>query len=154
MRIVKTPTATSWLLIIFVGIIVYGNTFNAPFYLDDYNIIYYQPERFRIATLLDDLPAGFFMESRWLGNFSFAVNYAISGQNSTLSYHIVNIAIHILTGLALYCLLCDVISTTAPKIRCLENRPIALFAALAFVSHPLMTQGVTYIVQRLSTGCP
>ncbi|HSA78468.1 MAG TPA: tetratricopeptide repeat protein, partial [Nitrospirota bacterium] len=67
--------------------------------------------------------------------------------------HLVNFLIHILNGILLYRLVALSFRTPALSDVSLKSssRAIALFAALFFVAHPVQTQAVTYIVQRLAS---
>ena len=81
-------------------------------------------------------------------NLSFALDYAVGGLN-TLPYHVTNLAIHVLAGLALF----GVVRRTLllPRLRDRFGRasvPLALAVALLWAVHPLQTESVTYIVQR------
>jgi len=85
-------------------------------------------------------------DSRWLPNISFAVNYYFSGM-AVQSYHIVNICIHILCGIVLYYLAVTTLSAGAFR----QARQIAFWASLLWLLHPVQTNGVTYIVQRMTS---
>jgi protein O-mannosyl-transferase len=67
----------------------------------------------------------------------------------------VNLGIHIVNALLVYALLLLTFKTPAMRqFADPDSRTplfIALFSALLFVSHPLQTQAVTYIVQRLTS---
>ncbi len=108
-----------------------------------------------------------FSQLRDLGNFSeifginrfrvvsfytFAINYAISGFD-LYSYHLFNILIHIINGMLVWRLVLLLFETPA-----LENssqkeyaKYIALLTALIFIVHPMQTQAVAYIYQRLTS---
>ena len=62
------------------------------------------------------------LHSRLLTSFTLALNYAV-GELNVVGYHIVNIAIHLLWGLAFFC-------------------------ALIWLLHPLNTESVDYVSQR------
>jgi len=66
-------------------------------------------------------------------------------------YHIVNIIIHILNGWLVFLLMLKLLSfqhLIDEKIY-VNRRIIALFVALIFVVHPIQTEAVSYIVQRM-----
>ncbi|MBK5274151.1 MAG: tetratricopeptide repeat protein, partial [Desulfuromonadales bacterium] len=94
--------------------------------------------------------------SRFFGYFTFALNYRFGGLNVT-GYHVVNITIHLLAALLVYRLTSLTFRTpyfsAARNNSTAESRAgfIALLAALLFIVHPLQTQAVTYIVQRLAS---
>ena len=140
------------LLIIVVGLLAYSNTFYVPFHWDDTpNII----ENHKLRDLNNFWPTS---DSRWIGFLSFALNYHFGGLNVT-GYHIVNLIIHIFNAILVYWL---VLLTFKTPYFSNSNPPsppfgkggmggFALFSALLFVSHPIQTQAVTYIVQRFTS---
>jgi protein O-mannosyl-transferase len=137
------------ILILFVAtILVYANSLNVPFYLDDYHSIVENPIIHDISTLLDNRD---FQIMRLTGTFSLAANYSLH-QTSVLGYHLVNIVIHFLSGIAVFFLLRGLIKAQQFKF----EQPLSdvyllylpLFSSLIFLLHPLQTQAITYIVQR------
>ena len=124
---------------------MYCNTLSAPFILDDLVRIEENPAIRQLwsAKLLNMFrPVGF---------YTFAVNHAIHGYE-VAGYHLTNIAIHIVAGLLLYGILRRTLSQ--PQIAG-QYAPYAtglsLAIALIWVVHPLQTQAVTYIIQRLES---
>jgi Flp pilus assembly protein TadD len=155
-------------LILLAGIIVYSNTFQAPFVLDDQssivdNIVVKEPGNVFYAYKLGLQ----FVQNRFVAYLTFALNYQFGGLNVT-GYHAVNLLIHLVTGLLVYALLRLTFRTPwfrdrgqelsspspglTPSSRLLAPHCfIPLFGALLFVLHPVQTQAVTYIVQRLAS---
>ncbi|TAL25115.1 MAG: tetratricopeptide repeat protein [Nitrospirae bacterium] len=140
------------LLIIVVGFLVYSNTFHVPFQFDDIgNIV----GNYKLRDLSNFWPLS---ESRWFGYLTFALNYHFGGLN-TIGYHIVNLIIHILNAILVYLLVVLTFKTPyfstsyppSPPYRKGGMGGFALFSALLFVSHPIQTQAVTYIVQRFTS---
>lgn len=120
--------------------LLYGQTLNVPFYLDDQWAIV---EKY----LLRDLPATVrqIFSPRGLTNLTFAVNYRLTGW-ALPPLHLVNVALHAGCGLLVWLLLRRLLG---------KGRWLPLLGALLFVAHPLQTQAVTYLVQRsavLATG--
>ena len=79
---------------------------------------------------------------------TFALNYGFSGLQPH-DYHCTNLAIHVLSGLALFGLARRTllaIPRYAPRATVL-----ALLVALFWTVHPLQTQAVSYIVQRFES---
>jgi tetratricopeptide (TPR) repeat protein len=143
------------ILIIFLGLFSYMNTFHAPFQWDDaQNIIdnpvvrdmgyFADPSR---AEGLDKYKA---FRSRYIGYLSFALNYKIGGLDAR-GFHIANLAIHISNAILVYCLVILTFRTPLMSPPGENVRYLALMSALLFVSHPLQTQAVTYIVQRFAS---
>lgn len=129
-------------LLIAVSILLaYSNTFHASFHFDDSaNIV----ENHNIRTL--DNWTDIARSHRGIAMLSFAVNYALGGLNVT-GYHIVNTAIHIVNSILIYFL----IFITLNRIESFKGleKKIAIYTALLFALHPIQTQAVTYIVQRM-----
>jgi protein O-mannosyl-transferase len=158
-----------FLLIAIPVLLAYSNTFNVPFQFDDEINISGQPFVRHSENFFDPewMGPGSSFVMRTVGFFSFALNFRIHGE-AVLGYHIVNLAIHILNGLLVYFLVLftfrtpyfssrqsGIISQPSSLASTLNPQPstrfIALFAALLFISHPVQTQAVTYIVQRFTS---
>lgn len=142
------PLAALALLVAFA----YANAFGGAFVFDDI------PE-IRDNRLLRDLgsylPGGEGQRSlptRWVGYLTFAVNYRLGGL-SPRGYHAVNVGVHLGATLLVYALV--VLTFRTPRLRgsALAEAPAApaFLAAALFATHPLQTQAVTYVVQRLTS---
>ena len=151
-RRTRFATVLHLLLVIFLGLLAYSNTFTATFNFDDIANILGNP----VVRNVDPFADPFAVKgSRAVGDFTFAVNYRLNGLD-VFGYHLVNLAIHLATALLVYTLVTLTFRTPllAPAEEGERGRfsgPIALFAALLFVTHPLQTQAVTYIVQRFTS---
>ena len=132
-------------LIAILTLIVYSNTFHASFHFDDTPQIVENYQIRNLDNLLDILKG-----QRGLAMATFAINYAIGGLN-VMGYHIVNLTIHIMNGIMVYFLvfitLHGVLGTDLKSVP--KAKRIAIYAALLFAVHPIQTQAVTYIVQRM-----
>jgi tetratricopeptide (TPR) repeat protein len=84
---------------------------------------------------------GLTVGGRPLVNLSLALNYALSGTRVE-SYHLANVAIHLLAGLTLF----GVVRRTRPRAE--QSCFVALVVALLWTLHPLQTESVTYVIQR------
>jgi len=124
-------------------ILVYANSFHASFHLDDWSSIQHNPliQRFDISGLWKRMPL------RILGNITFALSYKWSGLN-VFGYHIFNLIIHAGAGCFSFFFLRTVLIAGGRKN---EVHLLALLGALIFAVHPIQTQAVTYIVQRLAS---
>jgi tetratricopeptide (TPR) repeat protein len=133
--------------------LAYSNTFQAPFLFDDVHNIVENPY-IKIKDLsfkaLAQAATKSPTESRWLSNVSFAINYYFTGM-AVPSYHIVNIIIHILCGITLYYLSLTTLTLRFCSQRYRHFREIAFFASFLWLLHPVQTNGVTYIVQRMTS---
>jgi hypothetical protein len=148
-RLALAP-ASHVFLILLAGLLGYANTFHLPFMFDDNRVILDNHLIKNLGALWP--PTG----SRWFGNLTFALNYAFGGL-TVISYHIVNLMIHLATALLVYCF--TILTLRTPLFE--NNRPecsshtdaslLALVAGLLFVAHPIQTQAVTYIAQRYAS---
>lgn len=134
-------------LLLFVAVLAsYFHTLGVPYYFDDFTSIRENP------AIREFSSAAAFAEARAVGYLSFALNYALHGY-TLAGYHLVNILIHFGAGLAVFGLTHNLLRSPA----LIDHRQsnllpwLPLFAALLFVLHPLQTQAVTYITQRLAS---
>jgi tetratricopeptide (TPR) repeat protein len=146
-------------LLAVAALVAYANSLAGPFVFDDIYSIPLNGTIRHLATALSPPGSGITVSGRPLLNFSFALNYAISGLD-VWSYHALNLLIHLLAGLTLFgivrrtlagpvgaqacCALGDGRSKPAP----LQMDALALAIALLWTVHPLQTESVTYVVQR------
>ncbi|MBI3609124.1 MAG: tetratricopeptide repeat protein [Nitrospirae bacterium] len=144
-------------LLSFLATVIYSNTFSSSFHFDDKPNIVENPGIKALKNFLD------FSNSRYVGFLSFALNYHFGGLN-VFGYHLANLLIHITNGFLVYhvvLLLFQCLPLSPPSSLRRENAGegsqratapgIALATALLFVSHPIQTQAVTYIVQRFAS---
>ena len=93
-----------------------------------------------------------FAPLRVVGYFTFALNYHWH-QLAVQGYHVFNIMIHFLAGFTVLCLVRGLLQTPTVRggVAMVTEKWLPLLAALIFLLHPLQTQAVTYIVQRLAS---
>lgn len=141
-----------WLILTILaaaGVIVYVNSFSAPFHLDDFGSIsnnYSIRDPFNIAEIWK------FYSNRFVIYFTFAINYFIH-QTGLEGYHITNVAIHIFNGFILYLIIYNILSLryfNGKKIATFK-RFVCILAAVMFIVHPMQVNAVTYIVQRTAS---
>jgi tetratricopeptide (TPR) repeat protein len=133
--------------------LIYSNTMGCPFIFDDVPNILDNPHiRLTSLTVEGMTKAGIESPSsnRPVANISFALNYFFHGYNIR-GYHIVNILIHITTGIFLYVFAKTTLSI--PSVRSMVGPPgwIPFFTVCIWLVHPIQTQSVTYIVQRMNS---
>jgi tetratricopeptide (TPR) repeat protein len=124
------------------AIAAYSRTFSAPLLFDDVTSIADNPSLRHLAGAFW-APAGTTVSGRPVLNLSLAFDYAVSG-TAVWSYHATNLAIHILAGLALFGIVRRTLATTDEK----SAVGVAFASALLWSLHPLLTESVTYIIQR------
>ncbi len=136
------------LLIILAGLIAYCNSFQGVFLLDDEAMIV---DNLSIRQLTPISKYLFEGGLRKLPMFSFAVNYWLGGLDPT-EYHYFNVTIHLLAAVSLYGLLWITFrsSVWSQKLRS-QAALIAFMISLLWVVHPLNSQAVNYVVQRIES---
>jgi protein O-mannosyl-transferase len=140
----------AFLLITFTAIVVYSHSFDSSFHLDDESNIIHNPQ---LTSLSHFWNFYYWVDAnRPLAYFSFALNYYF-GKLDVFGYHIVNLAIHIIAGFFVFLLATLIIDFNNYKHEKSDKYKywFALFAALLFVVHPLQTQAIIYIVQRMAS---
>jgi len=92
--------------------------------------------------------------TRPLAVLSFAINYLFSGLDTT-SYYVVNILIHIICSIFVYLVFIITLSIYREKNETSIPdgliQDVALLGAVFWAVHPIQTQAVTYIVQRMAS---
>ena len=140
-------------LLAVVVILIYADTLTTPFIFDDLVNIVENPHIRVPALSFENLAwAGFESPERRrpVANISLAMNYYFSGYN-IVSYHVVNILIHLACGILLYFLTKSTLQTPALISRYEKSGWIPFFTAFIWLVHPLQTQSVAYIVQRMNS---
>jgi tetratricopeptide (TPR) repeat protein len=151
-------------LLIAAGTIVYSNTFQASFVFDDINFITKNDPNVHMTDFSWDALKKAALEGkprhRYLPNISFAVNYYF-GAEKPFGYHLVNLGIHLFTGIFLFFLFNATLRLCSrqDKTRLSANRlPVSVspeilsfFAVLIWLVHPVQTNAVTYICQRMAS---
>jgi Flp pilus assembly protein TadD len=134
-------------LISLLGLFIYAGTLSYPFQFDDIANI---TENQLIREWKPWWEYGFY--NRPIGYYSFVLNYHFF-EYDVAWWRAINIAIHI--GNALLVRWVILLLYTSPVLEndasAKHKQGIALFTALLFVAHPLATQSVTYIVQRMAS---
>ncbi|MDZ7830667.1 MAG: tetratricopeptide repeat protein [Desulfobacterales bacterium] len=137
--------------------LIYSNTFNSPFQLDDYQNITRNAkihmQSFSLDAVVDSFYATPTQDSlyRPLSYFSLSLNWLWGGDDVT-GYHIVNTTIHLLTAFFLFLTVRLLLRT--PNVKGLDHNTIyfvALLSATIWCIHPIQIQAVTYIVQRMAS---
>ncbi len=130
-------------LLIIIVLIVYANTFDAPFVFDDLLNIK-ENVGIRLTRFTPESLARVLGSDRPLAGLSFALNYYFHADD-VRGYHLLNLVIHIITGL----LIMLVAEQTLRRCE-MGSTAIPVFAAGLWLVHPVHTQSVTYIVQRMN----
>jgi len=138
-----------WLVILLLGLLIYGQAFQFGFVFDDKLYIVSNPYIRDFSHVY--LMWHFFPMTRLVGMNSFALNYFFN-QLHPQGYHIFNLIVHfIAVGLvwALASLLFKITKWLPSKDRLVNELPFII--AVFFLVHPCQTQAVTYISQRFES---
>ena len=134
------------LLFVIVGLALYSRVIAVgPFIFDDTDYVLENPFIREIST------AFFLNDARQVGYLSFALNYALGGDNP-VGYHLFNVLVHVANSLLAVLLTLSILR----RLNNDETLPAwsahaALLTGLLFLVHPLQTQAVSYITQRFTS---
>ena len=130
----------------------YSNTFNSEFVFDDREWIVDNPVIRDLRHYLLERTGYDQHPNRFVANLTFALNYAIGGLDPS-GYHVANLCVHVANALLVYALTILLFKTplAATSRIAQSSRAIAFVASALFVAHPLQTQAVSYVVQRLTS---
>jgi protein O-mannosyl-transferase len=132
------------LILIFVGLLTYGNVLKGPFLWDDKDNVtgnvfitdwkylpkYFSENLFAGANVIDDY-------WRPLEVLSFSFDYYIGGLSPVI-YHLDTLAWHILAAILLYIVL----------LKLFKNKLACFLTAFVFLIHPLQIESAAYISGR------
>ena len=129
-----------WLLLISVyaviAVVIYFPAYWGGWVLDDYHNIVFNGELRNLAERTLEV-----FSQRGVSYLSFAIDYSLWGTDASLSRS-VNVFIHVLNSLLVFILVRELLVK-------LDQR-WAAFAGLLFLSHPVQTSAVNYVVQRMT----
>lgn len=139
------------LIVVLFGVAAYANTFHLPFNFDDQSSIVGNPIIKNLSNFLSSSAGYNYNPRRFVGYLSLAVNYRI-GELSPFGYHLFNLLVHTVCALLVYRL--TFLTFRTPRLSEIGvgwREGAAFLAALLFVTHPVQTESVTYIVQRMTS---
>lgn len=160
----KNKRVTVFLLLLAILItLIYSNTFNASWHLDDLQNIVTNPHLKLTKLNISDIKKTFYGAhdaGQYRGEklyrpvtcLTFGLNWYV-GQNNVTGYHIVNLIIHVLTAISLFS--CIMLLMKTPFVKTSPYRKDAYFiaglATVLWATNPIQTQAITYIVQRMAS---
>jgi protein O-mannosyl-transferase len=129
--------------LILLGAIIYFNTFHSSFHFDD-NIW--------IGGISDLKALWRLYPARFITSLSLALNNHLTHRN-VFSYHFFNLAIHLSSAILVWWFVLLTFATPVMRDKKIAEHAdlIAFFVALIFLTHPIQTEGVTYICQRATS---
>lgn len=146
-------------LIATLALAAYSNIFSVPFQFDGKHALVNNRNIHIRELSAPKLFAACFRMENWadpsmrpVANLTFALNHYFGGLN-TFGYHAVDLAIHILSAIAVFFFTHTTLSLLGERARRGpgENWLIALATSLLWLAHPIQTQAVTYIYQRYTS---
>jgi tetratricopeptide (TPR) repeat protein len=140
------------LSLVFAVFATYSSNLDGPFIFDDSRLENNPHLHIEKLTPENLIKAGFESSPRTrpVAYITFALNYFFHGF-STSGYHLANIFIHGLTAIFLYLLLKTTLSLPSLQGKYEKYALLPFAAALIWAVHPLQTQSVTYIIQRMNS---
>jgi len=132
--------------IILAGLAAYSNSFHGPFIFDDKYFVTVQ-SAMKLWPIWPTL-----IGSRPVVQASLALNYTLGGPGET-GYHVFNVIVHLLAALTLFGIVRRTLALPTFAGRFGERIAAALgfCVALLWAVHPLQTEAVTYIIQRMES---
>ena len=135
--------------IFLLGTFIYFNTLYNSFHLDDIPSIV---DNLAIRNILNLQSIWNFWPTRFITYLSVALNYHLS-QLDVFSYHFFNLIVHLSSAILVWWFMLLTFSTPVMAEQKITKHAklIAFFAGLVFLTHPIQTQAVTYIIQRATS---
>lgn len=149
----RAATALALLLVAFSAFATYRNSLPTPFLFDDIPSILGNPSLRSLTPLYAPLlpPPATSLTGRPVANLSFALNYAVGG-TEVAGYHAANLLIHVLCAWVLFGLVRRTLLLPSLRERFgADSLYIATAAAVVWAVHPLATEAVTYVIQRVES---
>ncbi len=146
--------ARAWimpLLLAAITVAPFSNGIHAPFVFDDIPELVQSPDIRTLSACLNTIShsSDTGLAGRPVACFSFALNYAIGGLD-VRGFHALNIFIHVLAALTLFGVLRKTIGRTQGTFRASPDS-LAFGISALWAVHPLHTESVTYVIQRIES---
>jgi hypothetical protein len=154
-----TRTSLYFLLACLLAVIVYYPGLSGDYAFDDIHNLVTNPRLEMRELNLDTLQTASFSSGagklkRPVSMFTFALNRYFFGVNPW-SYKVINLSIHLLTGLALYWLARLLVTShrrlNDPSLPAAAEVWLPLAVCALWLVHPLNLTGVLYVVQRMTS---
>ena len=138
-----------------IAFLLYANSFRVPWQFDDRPNIVDNPiihfHTISADRLLRLLTNSYSESIRFFSYFTFALNFYFGGVN-VFGYHLVNLLIHTITGLLVFWFVLLTLNLPSQNGRYESiGIKVAFLTSAIFIAHPVQTQSVTYIVQRMTS---
>lgn len=144
-------TSQAALFVAAITCVAFLNSFWGRFVLDDVSEIERNPAMQRLLPPWEAMFVGNRLPARPLPYLTFAIDHAIWGRQP-FGYHLTNLLVHVIAALAVFDL--TRLTLLSPRLRSRWGDlavPLAMMIAMAWAVHPLQTQAVTYVYQRIES---
>ena len=128
-------------------LVTHGPGLRGVWLMDDFEVLLENPQVTRWN------PLGILLASRGFAFLSLQLNYRIGGAE-IFGYHVFNLAVHVLAAFSLWAFMRELfVRRSAAWPSWVAERPevIAFSTALLWAVHPINTQPVSYIIQRMES---
>lgn len=146
--------AIGWIMPVSIAAITaatFANGISGPFVFDDIPELLQNPDIRSLPGCLDTISrsSDTGLAGRPAACLTFALNYVFSGPN-VRGFHLLNVLIHILAALILFGVLRRTIERSQKAISAAPDT-LVLCIAVLWAVHPLQTESVTYVIQRIES---
>jgi tetratricopeptide (TPR) repeat protein len=137
--------------VLLLGALAYSNSLRGEFVFDDLGQIVGNRAIEGLGAFLGP-SGGQVLPNRYVAYLTFALNY-LAGGYDPFGWHLVNVAIHLANAVLVWAFV--LLAFRSRRLRASTIAPasgaIAFASAAIFVAHPLATQAVSYVVQRITS---
>ncbi|MDP6685424.1 MAG: tetratricopeptide repeat protein [Candidatus Omnitrophota bacterium] len=141
----ESTLITHVVLILFLGLAVYGNSLNGGFVWDDELVVQQNSlirdwsgiGKFFVGHMFSNTNVGEINYYRPLQMITYTIDHSLWGLN-VRGYHLVNILLHVSVALLIYWLVNILYN----------NKFLSCLTSIFFVTHPIHTEAVSYITGR------
>lgn len=148
-------------MLVILSMLPYCRTLAVPFYFDDFAYVTQNPLIRDLGNYFADIPMPANILEDTYNNFrlrplsylTFSLNHLLHGPVPA-GYHLVNLAIHAVNAVLVYFLVNALVAARneePPGANAGSFAATAFFTAALFAVHPVMTNAVTYITQRMTS---
>jgi tetratricopeptide (TPR) repeat protein len=142
------PTGVIFIMLLMLAGIVYFPGLQGEFLFDDIEEVARNPHMQQLDPPWPAMFEGRVLPARPIPYLSFALNYAVSGEQ-TWSYHVVDLLIHVISAWLIFSLLQMMLPSILPVAFQSSSASVSMVIAILWMIHPLQTQPVLYIYQRI-----
>ena len=138
-----------WLsLVIILTVVLYAQVRSCDFLFDDLRLILNNPV-IRLSEFSVEGVSAILQGTRPVAMLFIALNYYFHGY-TVVGYHLFNLGVHLITGVVLYYFVVLTLRLSAEHYNKKQTVVFSLAAVTLWMIHPVQTQSVSYIIQRMN----